>query len=323
MKARSSNCLVGSPTDEELVVAVGGGDDAAFAELYRRYYAPVKAYVRSIVRDPYRAEDTSQEVFLSALRRLRASDAEIVFKPWIYRIARNASIDLLRLKRFTVEVPLKPEGEMRVLDQQIPNREPSQEAAIVRKEQLGHLRGALTELSEMYQRLLVMRELEGRSYREIGTRLRLTRSAVESALFRARRQLRANYGELSSGRRCVAVTTELIRMARGTAARNDRLRISRHLRACEECRRFALRMGLEVNANGRAHRKLAPVLPGRFPRWDGDPTRESPESLVLSRRAAARKSAAGLAPVVAASGTESVASGLSSQRSSSWQASRA
>jgi DNA-directed RNA polymerase specialized sigma24 family protein len=59
-------------SDTELVAAVRAGDDAAFEELYRRYYRRIAAFVRRLASDPARAEDVTQEAFLSALRRLRA-----------------------------------------------------------------------------------------------------------------------------------------------------------------------------------------------------------------------------------------------------------
>ena len=91
----------------------------------------------------------------------------------------------------------------------------SPDAALVTKERMGHLQGAFDELSDVHTRVLVMRELEGMSYREIGQKLDLTRPAVESALFRARRRLESEYEELSEGRRCEAMALTIMRIARG------------------------------------------------------------------------------------------------------------
>src|SRR4051812_31430633 len=83
-------------SDTELVAAVRAGDDCAFEELYRRYQRRISIFVRRVLRDEARAEDVTQEAFVSALRRMRATDSEILFKPWIYEIARNAAIDSWR-----------------------------------------------------------------------------------------------------------------------------------------------------------------------------------------------------------------------------------
>ena len=76
--------------DAELVAAVRAGDDSAFEELYRRYQKRIAAFVCGMLRDEARCEDIAQEAFMSALKRMRATDADINFKPWIFQIARNA-----------------------------------------------------------------------------------------------------------------------------------------------------------------------------------------------------------------------------------------
>jgi RNA polymerase sigma factor (sigma-70 family) len=174
-------------SDAELVGAVRGGEDEAFEELFRRYSGRVRKFVARRLGDYGRAEDVTQDVFISALRRMRATESEIAFKPWVFEIARNATIDLHRRTSRTEEVPVDglelvgsgpPEGE------------------VLARERLAHLRGAFGELNEVQRRGLVMRELEGRSYNEIGDRLQLTRPAVESVLFRARRRLAKEFEAL-------------------------------------------------------------------------------------------------------------------------------
>ena len=76
-------------TDDQLVAAVRRGNDHAFEELYRRYSAPITKFVGARVRDNGRAEDLVQEIFLSALRRVRATDQTITFRPWIFEIAKK------------------------------------------------------------------------------------------------------------------------------------------------------------------------------------------------------------------------------------------
>jgi RNA polymerase sigma factor (sigma-70 family) len=80
-------------TDDQLVAAAQQGSDAAFEVLFRRYRDRIAAYVRGIVSDHARAEDIVQDAFISALRSLRATDRAVVFKPWVYEIAKNACID--------------------------------------------------------------------------------------------------------------------------------------------------------------------------------------------------------------------------------------
>ena len=94
-------------SEHELISAVRRGDDRAFEELYSRYRPRIGSYVFGMVGDHQRAEDIAQEVFIAALRRLRATERPIAFKPWIYEIAKNACIDEFRRARRSQEVPLE------------------------------------------------------------------------------------------------------------------------------------------------------------------------------------------------------------------------
>ena len=82
--------------DRQLVSLVRAGDDRAFEELYARYRRRIAAYVYGMVSDHGRAEDIAQDVFVSALRRMRETERLIAFRPWIYEIAKNACIDAYR-----------------------------------------------------------------------------------------------------------------------------------------------------------------------------------------------------------------------------------
>jgi RNA polymerase sigma factor (sigma-70 family) len=231
-----------SPTDHELVRGVRRGEDSAFEELFCRYRGRLRSYVSGILGDSDRAEDVVQEVFISALRRLRATERPIAFRPWIYQIAKNACIDELRRTRRSREVPLDPGLEWLDGTSDLPAPGPGPEVAVESKQQLEDLRGALRGVSELHHRILILRELEGLSYDEIGTRLGISRPMVESTLFRARRRLAEEYEELISGRRCER-TRALIDAWAGRPLRRlgvrERRRLARHLAHCHGCRRHA------------------------------------------------------------------------------------
>ena len=232
-------------TDTDLVAAVRAGDDAAFEELYRRYYPRIAAFVRGYLRDGGRAEDVTQEAFMSALRRLRQTDAGITFKPWIFEIARNAAIDQYRRNVRTDEVSIDLEGGFAPSEVSRVVRPRGPDSSLLEKERLDHLQGAIDELSDTHHRIIVMRELEGLSYREIGEKMELTPAAVESTLFRARRKLEHEYAQLDTGRRCQLIGAVIARLAEGMESDRDRRRLDRHARRCSNCRRRSRQLGVE------------------------------------------------------------------------------
>jgi RNA polymerase sigma factor (sigma-70 family) len=249
-------------TDRDLVEAVRAGDDVAFEELYRRYRPRIAAYVRRKVRDPARAEDIAQDAFFSALRRMRTTDAEIAFKPWIFEIARNAAIDHWRRASRAEEISVDEDERLRQSDRVRLTGAGGPDSALVEKERFEHLRGAFDELSDVHARVLVLRELEGLSYREIAERLELTESSVQSALFRARRRLESEYADISEGRRCVAMRRVMGRMAEGLGDKRESGRLARHARRCHVCRRRARELDVDLSPPlTRLRRKAAALLP--------------------------------------------------------------
>jgi RNA polymerase sigma factor (sigma-70 family) len=233
-------------TDHELVRAVRLGEDSAFEELFSRYRSRIRAYVSGMLADVDRAEDITQEVFISALRRLRDTERPIAFKPWIYQIAKNACIDELRRTRRHVEVPFDHDADAVRDLVELFSREPGPELAVESKQELDDLRRAFRGVSELHHRILVLRELEGLSYDEIGERLGMTRPVVESTLFRARRRLAEEYEDLISGRHCER-TRALIDAWEGGPPRRlgvrESRRFARHLAQCQTCRRHATLAG--------------------------------------------------------------------------------
>src|SRR3954466_8725602 len=203
-------------TDTELAAAVRRGDDRASQERYPRYHRRISSYIFGMVKDQARAEDLSQEVFMSALRRMRDTDRPIAFKPWVYEIAKNACIDQFRRSKRAEEVSYDAEEGMGAADYgRLTSSDATPDVAMERRQDLDHLRGALGGLSEAHHQILVMREFEGLSYREIGDRMGMSRPSVESTLFRARKRLTEEYDELVSGQRCVRVQ-DIIAGASGT-----------------------------------------------------------------------------------------------------------
>src|SRR5256714_9755538 len=255
---------VGDPTDHHLVAAVRAGDERAFERLYERYQRRIAAYIYGMVNDYARAEDIAQDVFMSALRRMRETDRPIAFKPWIYEIAKNACIDQFRRSRRAEEVSYDADEGLAAADYgRLVTTGPTPDVAVDQKMSLDHLCGAFGGLSETHHEILVMRELEGLSYREIGERLGMSRPSVESTLFRARRRLTEEYSELISGERCRRIQAIITSAATGALGTRDQRRMARHVSYCQPCRRQARLAGLDssVLVHKPARARIAAWLP--------------------------------------------------------------
>jgi RNA polymerase sigma factor (sigma-70 family) len=252
-------------SDAALVAAIRAGDDRAFALMYKRYRSRIGAFVRGMLSDRHRAEDVAQEVFIAALRRLRATTGPIALKPWLYEIAKNACIDEHRRRLRAREVPLDGSPELEPW-----LHGPSPDATVESKQRLADLSGAFRSLSENHHRILVLRELEGLSYSQIGDRLGLSKPVVESTLFRARRRLGEEFAELESGRRCARVEelitgTQLGRLA--TIGIRERRLVHRHLVHCAGCRRRAREAGATELLPAPAASVVAVSPAGSQRRW--------------------------------------------------------
>src|SRR6476620_6486886 len=256
---------VGDPTDNQLVAAVRAGDDRAFECLYERYHRRIAAYIYGMVNDYARAEDITQDVFMSALRRMRETDRSIAFKPWIYEIAKNACIDQFRRSKRAEEVSYDADEGLGAADYgRLVTTGPTPDAAVDQKMSLDHLCGAFGGLSETHHEILVMRELEGLSYREIGERLGMSRPSVESTLFRARRRLSEEYEDLVSGDRCRRIQAIIAGATGGRAGTRDERKMARHVSYCQPCRRAAFAAGFDADAltpKRTVREKIAALLP--------------------------------------------------------------
>jgi RNA polymerase sigma factor (sigma-70 family) len=226
-------------SDAALAERFALGDEAAFDVIYERHRPVVLAVCMGVLGTPPDAEDATQETFSALAVALRTRPpAEL--RPWLIRVARNASIDTTRRRRH----------RLLTLDGEIP--EVAARPAGVGQAELAVVLDGIRELPEGQRMALLMRELGGHSYAEIAEFLATDEEAVKGLIARARVGLRT-YRE----------ATELsCATARGTiSAEPDGRRydktIRRHLRGCASCRGYrdalrddakALRAALPIQA---------------------------------------------------------------------------
>lgn len=154
------------------------GDREAFGVLIDKYRAPVYRLVRGILADPTESEDVTQEIFLKAFANLAKFRGESGFFTWLYRIAVNESLRT-RKRRRLVTTDALPEAEAPPLE------EPAEKGP-----NLATLQRMLGKLPGEFRTIVVLRDLEGLSYKAIADTLEVPIGTVESRLFRARRELR-------------------------------------------------------------------------------------------------------------------------------------
>ncbi len=153
--------------------------------------------MRASVRDQGRTEDVVQEVFFSAHSRLATLSDPAAFRSWLYQIARNACLDDVR-RRSRDDALILGWDEFPPPDERIVFHNQGPEHQLSQKEELADLTKALGGLPASQHEALVLRELGGMSYEEIGDRMALSPGAVESVLFRARRGLRRAFSRAAA-----------------------------------------------------------------------------------------------------------------------------
>ena len=190
MGSRSVPSVKTDVSDPELITQAQRGDRRAFGELVRRHREGVVNVVYRMCGDANLAEDAAQEAFIRAWQHLpsyRPRSPSIYkgkrsgsFRNWVYRIATNVALDALRRERETVDVDELP----------LPSLEEGPEAVFEERERGKLVQRAVLALPAASRSVLVLREYEGLSYREIAETLAIPIGTVMSRLNYARRRLR-------------------------------------------------------------------------------------------------------------------------------------
>ena len=177
-------------SEKKIIEKVLGGDANAFEELVLRYEKTVYNLALRMVGDRDDAFDMTQEAFIKAYGSLSSFRGDSKFSVWIYRIATNVCLDFLRSKSRKQQVSLTvsdDDDEDAQLD--IPDPSSTPEQQLIKKISMQSVEEGLKTLPDKQRQILVMRELGGMSYAEIGKALSLEEGTVKSRIFRARKRL--------------------------------------------------------------------------------------------------------------------------------------
>jgi RNA polymerase sigma-70 factor (ECF subfamily) len=172
----------GGASDRELIARAGSGDQDAFARLVARHQVRVFGLAYRFTRDRQDAEELAQEIFLRAWRHARAFRGESAFSTWLYRLAVNVCLNHRQAKRSRPS-PQPLAGDLAADG-------PSRETAdLETAEREKRVKAALDSLPARQRMALVLASFEDKSYEEIAEAMQISLPAVESLLFRARRNL--------------------------------------------------------------------------------------------------------------------------------------
>jgi len=238
---RGPSALLRLQSDEKLIALTRSGQAAAFETLCSRYQSRLLSFCRHMLNSREDAEDVLQEVFAAAFNAVLADEREINVRPWLYRIARNRSLNHLR-RNTAIGVDS--------MDVHFAENGLSTGDRVIRRESFRELLTDVQQLPETQRTALLLREMDALSYEQIALAMETTVPSVKSLLVRARISL----AEAAEARKlsCAEVRLELGEAAEGLTKLSAPAR--RHVRGCERCGSFKK----QLKANNHA---LAAVLP--------------------------------------------------------------
>ena len=176
-------------SDEQLVARLRAGDDDALATVHERYSERLVAYVRRM-SGAVDAEDVVQDVFARAMTALRCDDRPMTLRPWLYRVAHNRCLDVLRRpSALSLDELEASDAAHGITTSAFGHAAASAAEVAVGRERLHQVVADIEALPDQQRSALIIRELEGLSYEDLATALDTTVPAIKSLLVRARMNL--------------------------------------------------------------------------------------------------------------------------------------
>ncbi len=214
-------------SDEELVGSIRRKDAAAFEALYERHRRELLSFCLYMLGSRADAEEALQVTFASAYRALLTDERPVALRPWLFTIARNQCLSILRRRRPTVEL-----GGEAPLAADPGTGDPFHELEV--REEIRQTLAGVRELPERQRAAMVLAELHGLSQAEVAEVLGVRPEQVKALVYQARSSLISERTARDAD--CSEIREELA-SARGAALLKGKLR--RHVRACPDCRTYA------------------------------------------------------------------------------------
>jgi len=177
--------------DRKLVASAKKGESKAFETLLKKYRKSVYYMLLKMVKNADDAEDLTQEAFAKAFNSIEKFDSKYAFSTWLFRIATNNTIDLIRKRRVqtvSIDAPIEgDDGSNMTIDVKDEDLNPNEE--LLKKQRSRYLHMAIEKLPEKYRILVELRYFKEFSYEEIANELQIPLGTVKAQLFRARELL--------------------------------------------------------------------------------------------------------------------------------------
>ena len=173
--------------EQNWIAAAQAGDQSAFEQLVRLYEKRVYALTSRMCHNPADAEEAAQEAFLAAWQGLPFFRGDSSFSTWLYRLASNVCVDVLR-REGRHQAAASLDDEDAAID--LPDHSLSPHDEAERSELRRQIEAGLAALPPDYRQVLILRELHQRSYDEIADILSLDLGTVKSRINRGRKRLR-------------------------------------------------------------------------------------------------------------------------------------
>jgi RNA polymerase sigma-70 factor (ECF subfamily) len=182
--------------DAHLIKRCRRGEEDALQEVFNRYKERVFGILYGIVRDREESKDLVQEVFIKVFRSLGRFRQKSDLGTWIHRIAVNAALDHMRRPR-PVQVPMEDVKDRDLAQGPETPPQPADPDLVLRRAELGRkISQAMRTLSADHRATILLREVEGLSYREIAETMKCSKGTVMSRLHYARSKLRGALAEI-------------------------------------------------------------------------------------------------------------------------------
>lgn len=178
------------PSDEELVASILAGRPDLFSDLVGRYQGRLVSYLHRMLRNEEDAHDLAQEVFVKIYGALDRFDPKYRFSTWLFRVAQNAAIDLIRKRRLKLVSIHRDDADGDGGDWELPGDNPTPYQDVRNVERGMAIRRAIDELPWEYKELITLRHYAELSYDEIAIMKEMPLGTVKNKLFRGRQMLK-------------------------------------------------------------------------------------------------------------------------------------